>query len=252
VARPIGRLLASLGTALVLAGCAASGSGGGAAETGVETASLWVTRDRGSEVLLTAKVPAGLTVLQALDREADIETRYAGRFVQAVEGIAGSLQRQQDWFYFVNGIEPDVGAAEVKLRPGDIAWWDFRSWEGEMAEPVVVGAFPEPFVHGWDGRTRPLEIAAPPELREQRDALSVVLARVGEGKPNRFVLEVEAGAEGATLTATRGPANDSPVTFTLSGSLAAVRAAADALARDPAIVRYRYTASFDAQGRLVE
>jgi hypothetical protein len=41
------------------------------------------------------------------------------------------------------------------------------------------------------------------------------------------------------------------VTFTLAGSEAAVRAAARALAKDPSVVRYRYTARFDEQGQVV-
>ena len=44
----------------------------------------------------------------------------------------------------------------------------------------------------------------------------------------------------------------SPVTFTLAGSEPAVRAAAQALAEDPAVIRYRYTARFDEAGEVVE
>ena len=106
---------------------------------------------------MTAQVPAGRFGLQALDRHADVETLYGGRFVQAVNGIKGSLDDQRDWFYFVNGIEPGVGAAEVELNEGDVAWWDYRDWSRRMAAPVVVGAFPEPFLHGWDGERRPAE-----------------------------------------------------------------------------------------------
>lgn len=242
------RAALALFLALALAGC-----GGGSAGDGDGTAELWVTRDRGAEVVLEATVPAGLTVLQALEREAEVETRYGGRFVQAIEGIEGSLAGQRDWFYFLNGIEPDVGAAEVTLRPGDIAWWDFRSWTGEAhRQPVVVGAFPEPFRHGWDGRTRPLEVRAPPELEAEARALEALLDGAGgAGEPNLFVFLVEPGAKGATLTATRGAANGSPVMFALSGSLEAVRAAAQALADDPAIVRFHYEARFDESGRVV-
>jgi hypothetical protein len=243
------RALAACVLVLALAAC------GGAQDAGGGSASLWVTRDRGAEVLLTATVPAGLTVLQALDREADVETRYGGRFVQAINGVAGSLAEQRDWFYFVNGIEPDVGAAEVELAPGDVAWWDYRSWEREMEAPVVVGAFPKPFTRGWTGAVRPVEVRAPPELADEARALETLLQPRGTPppgtEPNVFVLEVRPGTEGATLTATRGPANTSPVTFVLAGSEAAVRAAAAALARDPAIVRYRYTARFDAAGNVV-
>ena len=242
------RLLAALAVGFVLAGCGGSAGGG---EPG-GTAALWVTRDRGAEVVLTATVPAGLTVLQALDREADVKTRYGGRFVQAINRIEGSVTKRRDWFYFLNGVEPDVGAAEVTLRPGDVAWWDFRSWKGRMEQPVVVGAFPEPFRHGWNGKPRPLEIIAPRALREERLALSNLLAPAGDqGDPNRFVLEVVAGTRGATLRARRGLANAAPVTFTLSGSEEAVRAAALALAKDPAIVRYHYTVRFDERGNVL-
>ena len=53
---------------------------------------------------------------------------YGGRFVQAIEGIAGSLSKREDWFYFVNGLEADRGAVEYRLRPGDVEWWDYRHW----------------------------------------------------------------------------------------------------------------------------
>jgi hypothetical protein len=201
--------------------------------------------------VLAERVPAGLTVMQALDSVADVTTRYGGRYVQAIDGVEGSLARQRDWFFFVNGIEPDRGAAEVRLRPGDVAWWDFRSWRDEMDQPVVVGAFPEPFLHGWNGRVRPVEVRAPAELADAAGRLRDLLGHGGgSGEPNAFVLAVEPG-DGAVLAAVRGPENDAPVTFTLSGALTAVRAAALALAADPSIVRYRYTARFDGRGRVV-
>lgn len=235
--------------ALALAACGGTGAGSDPAEQG--SATLWVTRDRGAEVLLTADVPAGLTVVQALDGQADIETRYGGRYVQAIDGIEGSLSRQQDWFFFVNGIEPDVGATEVVLEPGDVAWWDFRSWEQEAETFVVVGAFPMPLSRGWKGTTRPVELRAPPELADVADALRPVLGARGNGAPNVFELVVDPGMEGAELTAERDLANDSPVTFRLAGSEAGVRAAALALAADPAIVRYRYSARFDESGAVI-
>jgi hypothetical protein len=244
--------LAFLVAALAVAGCS-GGGGDPPAEAGRgETATLWVTRDAGAEVLVDAEVPAGTTATEALKRHAEVETRYGGRFVQSIDGIEGSLDGQSDWFYFLNGIEPDLGAAEVRLRPGDVLWWDFRSWRESMRQPVVVGALPEPFRHGWGGRRRPAEVRHPAELADEADALLETLGGpVGEGEPNVFVLEVQEGVEGATLTAKRGPKNDSPVTFTLAGSLAAVRGAAAALARDPAIVRFRHAARFDHRGAVV-
>ncbi len=80
--------LAALAALVLLAGCGSFGAGG---EEG--TATLWVTRDRGAEVLLDARVDAGQTLMRALASKAEVETRYGGRFVQSIDGLAGSLER---------------------------------------------------------------------------------------------------------------------------------------------------------------
>src|SRR5262245_48738114 len=117
-----------LAAALAVAGCGGGGDG---------EATLWVTRDQGREVLVDAHVHAGQTLLRALRSRADVETRYGGRFVQAIEGVEGSLDSQRDWFWFVNGVEGDRSAAEYRLHDGDVAWWDFRSWADAERVPVV-------------------------------------------------------------------------------------------------------------------
>jgi hypothetical protein len=241
------RVVAAALAALLLAAC---GGSGGDQPTGL--ARLWITKDRGAQIMLTTTVPAGQTVLRALDEHADVKTRYGGRFVQAIDGIEGSLSGQRDWFYFVNGIEPDVGAAQVTLHPGDVAWWDYRSWaDGGERAPAVVGAFPEPFRHGWEAKHRPVVVEAPSSLRAEAEAIRTLLIRPGgTGEPNRFVLAVRPGVTGALLTATRGDADDSAVTFTLSGSLGAVRRAAERLVADPSVVARRYEARFDERGRV--
>ena len=146
---------------VLLAGCGDERAGSG-------SASLWVTRDRGATVVLVRTVPAGLTAMQALDRELDSDTRFGGRFVQSIEGVEGDVSKQRDWFWFLNGIEADLSAADYRLRPGDVEWWDFRSWQDEMREPVVVGAFPEPFLHGYGGPPRPTVVRYEPGLRAGR------------------------------------------------------------------------------------
>jgi Domain of unknown function (DUF4430) len=142
------RSFAALAVLVVLAGC-----GGSREDEG--TATLWVTRDRGAQLLLDVEVDAGQTLMRALAAEADVKTRYGGRFVQAIEGIEGSLEGQRDWFWFVNGYEGDRSAASYRLSDGDVAWFDYREWQREGEARVVVGAFPEPFVHGYGGKTRP-------------------------------------------------------------------------------------------------
>jgi hypothetical protein len=129
--------------ALAVAGC------GGAREHG--TATLWVTRDFGANVIYAGKVGAGSDGIRTVEQKLKVTTRYGGRYLQSADGIAGSLGAQRDWFYFVNGVEGGRSAAEVKLRPGDVLWWDYRHWNGAtMHVPVVLGAYPEPFLHGFD------------------------------------------------------------------------------------------------------
>jgi hypothetical protein len=132
--------------ALVLAGCGGSGRGHG-------TATLWVTRDRGAHVVYSGNVPAGLNAIQTVERKLKVTTRYGGRYLQSIDGVDGSLTAQRDWFYFVDGIEGDRSAADVRLRPGDVLWWDYRRWTPATEHiPAVAGAYPHPFVDRGDTR----------------------------------------------------------------------------------------------------
>ena len=190
-------------------------------------------------VLVTA-VPAGLTAMQALDRELDIDTSYGGRFVQSIDGVEGDVSKQRDWFWFLNGIESDVSAADYRLRAGDVEWWDFRSWRDEMREPVVVGAFPEPFLHGYGGAPRQAAVRYEPGLQKGARAIGRLLkadsiAPVSDPAPkDANVFYTVKGTErfSASLRDESGSAG-SPVEFTFAGDAAA-------LARDPTRYRYRY------------
>src|SRR5439155_22950652 len=124
---------------------------------------LTVSRDFGGRVLLRAsvpKVPKNETVMRFLQRRARTETRYGGRFVSAIDGVHSSQRagRREDWFYYVNGIEAETGAAERELQPGDRVWWDHHDWTDAMRVPAVVGSFPEPFLHGTGGKRYPVRI----------------------------------------------------------------------------------------------
>jgi len=208
--------------ALVLAVAALAGCGGGAHGT----ATVWVTRDRGAQVLLIRSVPAGLTAMQALDRVADIKTRYAGRFVQSIDGIDGSVGARRDWFYFVNGYEGDRSAAEYRLHDGDVEWWDFRSWAGQMHVPVVVGAFPEPFLHGFGGKTLPARVLyTEPALRAvARRVAALVRGRAIYSRflphdvtANTLVLAGPSKQPSLTAVASQTSRPGSPVVFVYRG-----------------------------------
>jgi hypothetical protein len=210
--------------ALVLAVVALAGCGG---EDGGK-ATIWITRDRGAHVLLQKTVPSGLTAMQALDRVADIDTRYGGRFVEAVNGVNGSLSAQQDWFYFINGYEGDRSAAEYKLHDGDVEWWDFRSWRTEMRVPLVVGAFPEPFLHGYGGKKLPARVVyLQPDQRADAEKVARLVGGRASGtfpqrrnaRMNVLVLEPpgSSGRPSFLVAEGSGPSPGSPVLLRFRG-----------------------------------
>jgi hypothetical protein len=145
---------------LALSGC---GLGAGAKPAATK---LTITQDFGARSVREIAAPAvggGETVMRLLQRNAKVATRFGGGFVQSIDGVAGSAGRQIDWFYYVNGVEASRGAAATRLRGGDRVWWDRHDWSAAMRVPAVVGSFPEPFVHGIDGKRLPVrvECAAP-------------------------------------------------------------------------------------------
>ena len=157
VTRGVKRLAAFLTAAVLLAGC-----GFGQGEEREGSAELRITRDFGRETLDSARIDSVReddTVMRFLRRESDIETSYGGRFVQQIGDLAGGgAGGTRDWFFWVNGLESSVGAAEYELSPGDRVQWDYRDWEATMRVPAIVGAYPEPFRSGIEGKRRPVRV----------------------------------------------------------------------------------------------
>ena len=168
--------------ALVLVAQAAGGCGLGAGESQEGGATLTVTRDFGTRTVGTDRaepIPGGETVMRMLQRAFDVETRYGGGFVQQINGIAGGREngRPVDWFYYVNGILAEDGAAAHKLAAGDDVWWDHHDWSASADVRAVVGAFPEPFVSGVAGKRLPVRLDC---ASSAQDACDEVAARLGE------------------------------------------------------------------------
>ncbi len=152
-------LAAALAVAVApaVAGC---GFGEGAEQPG-GGATLRVTRDFGHKSLGSVtidKVREGQTVMRMLRSEFDVTTRFGGRFVQSIDGLAGREGGQVDWFYWVNGVDADKGASEWQVEPGDHILWDRRDWTAAMRVPAIVGAYPEPFASGIGGKRRPVRV----------------------------------------------------------------------------------------------
>ena len=211
--------------AALAAGCGSASSGG--------QATLWVTRDRGSQVLHSTRVPAGLTAVQALARVAKVKTRYGGRYVRSVDGI--SEHGRDSWFYYVNGYLADRSAADYRLHDGDVEWWDYRGWRDPLDDDVVVGAFPEPFRHGYGGeRRRAVVVSGAGGLARQ--VARLVGARVVAGDPpaGANVIELRRSVRPRFSARLSSPRPGAPVRFVLDAAFAR------RLLDRPTLARYRY------------
>src|SRR5829696_4316939 len=185
-----------VGLLLALSACLVAGCGFGAGEElKGDGAELRVTRDFGHTALGSLserRVREDQTVMRLLRSKFDVDTRFGGRFVQSIDGLAGGgATGGKDWFFYVNGVESSEGAAEFELSPGDRVQWDYRPWDVAMDVRAIVGAFPEPFLHGLEGRRRPVRVeceeAGSDACRTARDRLDdagVPTAESTVGAPN--------------------------------------------------------------------
>jgi hypothetical protein len=191
------------GLALLLAAACAIAAGGcglGAGEEQSGEVALTVTRNFGAEEMgepVTGGVRDGETIMRMLQRDFQVETRYGGGFVQEIDGVAGGREggRRVDWFYYVNGIEADSGAAARKVVAGDRIWWDHHDWTAAMRVPAVIGSFPEPFLSGAGGKKIPVRLVCLGEAGESCDEVQTRLETAGVKNAGRSVIEQSAGED---------------------------------------------------------
>lgn len=176
---------------LAAAALALNGCGVGAGADPDAPVSLTVTRDFGAKEVLSipgAEVSGADTVLRVLQRNATVKTRFGGGFVQAIDGVSGGRRggRPVDWFVYVNGSLTDEGAGAVKVRGGDRIWWDHRDWGLTPDARAVVGSYPEPFVHGENGKRLPVRVeCADPKTAACSDVADKLLAlKIPIGRSN--------------------------------------------------------------------
>ncbi|MBX5469627.1 MAG: DUF4430 domain-containing protein [Thermoleophilaceae bacterium] len=202
--RAIG-LVAAAVLAAALAGC---GVGPGKARSGA--VELTVTRDFGQQrlgrPLRVSEVRESDTVMRLLARGHKVTTRYGGGFVQSVDGLSGAGPGgRRDWFYFVNGIEASTGAADRKLHPGDVVQWDYRDWSGAMRVPAIVGAYPEPFVHGENGKRLPVRVEC---AQPSSDPCMAAQRRLADAGVEVAPADIGVGSGGAVLRVVVGRASE--------------------------------------------
>lgn len=151
----------AVATTLLLAALAAAGCGLGPG-VGVGGVELTVTREFGSVPVLERSVEANesSTVMRVLEGNAKISTREGGGFVQAIEGTEEAHRGGDpyDWFFYVDGVESPVGAADYALKGSERIWWDYRDWAATDHVPAVVGSWPAPFTNGYGGKSHPVTV----------------------------------------------------------------------------------------------
>jgi uncharacterized protein DUF4430 len=184
--------------ALVLGAIATAGCGLGPGE-GLGDVQLTVTHDYGAEPVVDVSVDdvtESDTVMRVLERNAEIATRYGGGFVRSIEGVEGAERGGDpyDWFFYVNGVESTVGAADYPLHGGERIWWDYRNWSAAMRVPAVVGSWPQPLLGGYDGKRRPVTVEcmaggeACAEVRERLAGAGVEIAGDSAGGAIRVLV----------------------------------------------------------------
>ena len=203
--------------ALLLAALAAAGCGfGPGAELG--DVELTVTREYGSVPVLqsTVAVSESDTVMRVLEGEADISTRYGGGYVRAIEGVEEAERGGDpyDWFFYVDGVESPIGAADYPLRGSERIWWDYRDWGATNHVPAVVGSWPAPFVAGYGGKSHPVAVecegggTACAATREALEGAGVALAGGSPANAIRLLVGIWARlrADPAAALVEAGPA----------------------------------------------
>ncbi len=108
------------------------------------------------------------SVIDLLRRAAVIQTAYAGGFVTQINGIPEAFSNdQKNWFYYVNGILSQVGALQYRPDNGTQIWWDFHPWKDALYISAVVGAYPQPFVSGYEGVVPPTKLLMSEGFKEK-------------------------------------------------------------------------------------
>ena len=117
--------------------------------------------------------------MQALQSVADVGTAYGGGFVQSIDGVGQSRSGRNDWFYAVNGVLANRGAADQQLHGGDIEHWDFRDWGFRRNVSATLGCFPAFFANGFGGLVRPTVVAYGDGYQLESAAIADTLENLG-------------------------------------------------------------------------
>jgi hypothetical protein len=158
--------------------------------------------------LVTAAAPTSVQVLVTRDFGYRVVDREGGLRATAGETVSGLLDSKlaagagTGGTYFVNGVQALKSPAATAVLPGDHVWWDTREPGAAAATPAVVGAFPEPFLNGLEGRRLPTRVEC---ASASTSACNTITARLRAAGVPAAVAAIGSGSAPETLRVMVGP-----------------------------------------------
>ncbi len=141
------------------------------------TITLRVSQNFSQPLIVENKIASsGLSVMEILKKNTNVETAFGGAFVTAINGLKKSPGC--DWFYYVNGIMANVGALQCIPKDGDLIWWDLHEWMDSAIIPALIGAYPQPFVSRGECEN-PMRIIYTAGMRKKSEDLKTALMKHG-------------------------------------------------------------------------
>ena len=167
---------------VALCACTAQPPGGQAQSPAVR---IVATQDFGRQLMFDEKLELepGTSAMAALKRVAEVETAYGGGFVDAINGLRSGFTSGQsakaDWFFYINGIQSNIGALDYRLHDGDVQHWDFHDWSFRHFIPAIIDGFPAALSNGFGGKVSPNLIVYQDSMKESAQKLAEKLVKLG-------------------------------------------------------------------------
>jgi hypothetical protein len=158
--------------------------------------------------LVTAAAPTAVQVLVTRDFGGQVVYREGGLRARAGETVDGLFSSKpvagtgMGGTYFVNGVQTLKSPAATAVLPGDRIWWDTHEPGAAAATPAVVGAFPEPFLNGLEGKRLPTRVECAPA---SASACNTITTRLRAAGVPAAVAAIGSGSAPETLRVMVGP-----------------------------------------------
>lgn len=136
------------------------------------------TKNFGEELVFdqTVVVKEGTSAGEALEKAAAIE--MSGNYIETIAGLKGN--QKEYWIYYINGVMANVFAHGYRMKKGDLMHWDFHDWRFYMHSPqAMLSAFPEPCLHGYNGKIKPTVVCYGPGFAAGAEKLKEKLLNNG-------------------------------------------------------------------------